>query len=252
LDGVEDYTVKVTTTTGDFIFKFPSALIKGSQIKIWKAYKKRNWRFKKTTRKTGGVFYIVHDVTTTDSYNDLLIREKKTLISLRVRKLDSENMALKNTELTYKATISNSFFQIPLVRFNFIDEANKQGTISLFSSVGAGFGVNWGRMHVTRDDSGLITNTEFDSTFGIHVGALFSADTGENSKNIFAPTINASFLDFQIGVGYELGTIADNQKRAFVTLAYAIPLYKLIKGKYRVWRMAPMPIESRKANDPTK
>jgi hypothetical protein len=41
-------------------------------------------------------------------------------------------------------------------------------------------------------------------------------------------------LNFQFGVGYELGTIANGQRRGFATIAYAIPLSSLVKGGYWV------------------
>jgi hypothetical protein len=76
---------------------------------------------------------------------------------------------------------------------------------------------------------------------------LFSAGGDEEgAKNVFAPTINLSVLDFQIGVGRELGDISEGQQRTFFTLSYAIPLYKLIKKSYRVWMRKDDPIESRK------
>ncbi len=136
----------------------------------------------------------------------------------------------KNTRITYKATILNTNFSIPIARFNFSknDSINK-GNIQLFNSIGAGFGVSWGSMTDYRDENGELENSDFANTFSIHGGVLFSAG---NNNNVFAPVLSIGLLDFQLGFGYELGNINDNQKRTFVTIGYAIPLYKLTKGKY--------------------
>jgi hypothetical protein len=136
----------------------------------------------------------------------------------------------KNTKITYKATILNTNFSIPIARFNFSknDSLNK-GNIQLFNSIGAGFGISWGRMTDYRDENGELENSDFANTFSIHGGILFSAG---NNNNVFAPVLSLGLLDFQLGLGYELGNISKNQKRGFITIGYAIPLYKLTKGKY--------------------
>lgn len=143
---------------------------------------------------------------------------------------DLAKKKFKNTKITYKATILNTNFSIPIARFNFSknDSINK-GNIQLFNSIGAGFGVSWGSMTDYRDENGELENSDFANTFSIHGGVLFSAG---NNNNVFAPILSIGLLDFQLGLGYELGNISENQKRGFVTIGYAIPLYKLTKGKY--------------------
>ena len=143
---------------------------------------------------------------------------------------DLAKKKFKNTKITYKATILNTNFSIPIVRFNFSknDSINK-GNIQLFNSIGAGFGVSWGSMTDYRDENGELENSDFTNTFSIHGGVLFSAG---NNNNIFAPVLSIGLLDFQLVLGYELGNISENQRRGFVTIGYAIPLYKLTKGKY--------------------
>ena len=143
---------------------------------------------------------------------------------------DLSKKKFKNTKITYKATILNTNFSIPIARFNFSkkDSINK-GNIQLFNSIGAGFGVSWGSMTDYRDENGEIENSDFANTFSIHGGFLFSAG---NNNNVFAPVLSIGLLDFQLGIGYELGNISENQKRGFMTIGYAIPLYKLTKGKY--------------------
>lgn len=138
---------------------------------------------------------------------------------------------------SYKATILNTNFSIPLARFNFSSgEDSKKGNILLFNSIGAGFGISWGEMTEIKDDSNKVLNQSFKNTFAIHAGVLFSAGTGEEDKNVFAPIINFSALDFQLGLGYELGTISEHQKRPFVTVSYSIPLYKLTNTGFYIWK----------------
>lgn len=142
-----------------------------------------------------------------------------------------------NTTFKYKTTIINTNFTIPVARFNTIknSEANsKVGDIILFNSIGAGVGISWGEMEKTVDKNSDPVNSDFSSSCGIHLGVLFSAGSGAESKNVFAPTFSLSVLDFQVGYGYELGTLEAGQKRDFWTIAYAIPLAKLVKGKHLV------------------
>lgn len=143
-----------------------------------------------------------------------------------------------SSTFNYKVTMLNTNFTIPIARFNLTKsdgETSKEGDILLFNSIGAGVGISWGELEKTTDANGETINTEFTSTIGIHLGVLFSA--GSNStenKNVFAPTISLSLLDFQLGYGYEMGTLATNQKKGFFTVAYAIPLSKLVKGKFYI------------------
>lgn len=136
----------------------------------------------------------------------------------------------KNSKITYLATILNTNFTIPIARFNFSENDNiNKGNIQLFNSIGAGFGVSWGSMTDYRDENGELENSDFSNTFSIHGGVLFSAG---NDNNVFAPVLSVGILDFQLGLGYEFGNVSENQKRSFLTIGYAIPLYKLTKGKY--------------------
>ncbi|WP_017257881.1 hypothetical protein [Pedobacter arcticus] len=144
---------------------------------------------------------------------------------------EKSKLAFKNKTIKYKATIWNTNFSIPIARFNFTknDDNNKFGDIQMFNSIGAGFGKSWGTMTDFRDEKGDLENSDFANSFSIHGGFLFSAG---NEQNVFAPVLTFGVLDFQLGFGVELGTIKADQERAFITLGYAIPLYKLIKGKY--------------------
>lgn len=142
----------------------------------------------------------------------------------------------KNSKIEYRATIINSHFTIPVVRFNQVkDDPSKEGNIQLFNSIGAGISYSAGRLIDIRDSNGELIDTEFNNSWGLSLGVLFSAGSANGvDRNVFAPMASFNLLDFQIGYGVELGTRAANQKRGFFTIAYSIPLYKLTKGKFRI------------------
>ncbi len=238
-DGNYSDVVIVIDDAGFFHHVFTPALNSGDIIKIKSSIVKNN-----KAKESKPLILKIQDA------NDLN-GVTPTTTSMAVSFLDAKNAALANTILIYKATISNTNFSIPIARFNFKDKPtdNALGNVSLFTSIGAGVGISWGRMEITRDNEGQITNEEYSNTVGFHVGALFSSGTGEDAKNVFAPTLNVAVLDFQIGIGYELGTISEDQSRTFLTISYAIPLYKLIRKGYRVWRLNPYPISSRKGSN---
>ncbi|PAW93573.1 hypothetical protein CKK33_08725 [Mucilaginibacter sp. MD40] len=151
----------------------------------------------------------------------------------------------KSRTSEYKATALNTNFTIPLIRFNSTTgDPSMKGSVSLFNSIGAGFGINWGRMEVTTDSTGHVINSNMYSTFGLNLGVLFAANTNNgNTQNIFAPTLSISILNFQVGYGMELGTVSPNQKRGFVTIAYNIPVSKLIKGGFYILRRSKRPVD---------
>lgn len=139
----------------------------------------------------------------------------------------------------YKARIATSNFAIPVARFNMArneSNGNKIGDVTLFNSIGAGIGVSWGELELVTNDKSEVISREFSNNFGLNLGVLFSAGSGSEPKNIFAPTFTMSMLDIQFGVGYELGSLVDNQSRFFFTVAYAIPLSKLLKGKFYIYK----------------
>lgn len=166
--------------------------------------------------------------------NDPLINQQIN-VNEKVERIiinEKSKKALKNTKITYAATIYNTNFSVPVARFNFSSGSNREGEVVLFNSIGAGFGKSWGRLEETRGALGELTGRQFRNTFSIHGGVLFSASGADNATNIFAPTISFGLLDFQVGVGYELGTLTETQSPFFVTVSYAIPLYKLTKTKF--------------------
>jgi hypothetical protein len=139
----------------------------------------------------------------------------------------------------YKAQVISSNFTVPIIRFNPIDKksqgapTDRKGNVAFFNSIGAGFGYYWGRLTEVTDGNGKVINTEMDNTFGLQTGFLFASNSsGGSNSNIFALTFGISILNFQLGYGYEFGTLNANEKRGFITLAYGIPVSKLIKGGF--------------------
>jgi hypothetical protein len=144
-----------------------------------------------------------------------------------------------STTLRYKCRMANTNFTVPICRFNLVKNDgtdSKVGNLILFNSIGAGIGVSWGELERTTNANSEVINTEFINSVGIHLGVLFSSGSGTEPKNIFAPTLSVSLLDIQFGVGYELGTVDADTKKHFFTVAYAIPLSKLLKGKFFIFK----------------
>lgn len=209
-----------------------------------------NSEFQTTVDENGTFEFIFPNTVTTESIfvwstnsnNKSSVRVSVNINNPKTPKRSSETYNFISPQvagqtINYKATIWNTNFSIPLARFNFTkDSQNKRGDLILFNSIGAGFGISWGELAETRDSNGNLINQDFVNTIGIHLGFLFSAGTGDDTKNVFAPTINISILDFQLGLGYELGNLSENQKPVFLTLSYAIPLYKLKKGGFWIWK----------------
>lgn len=216
---------------GGFKFNFPTSLTAGDNIIIWSVNSKKEFSQRilvKIEQPSSILETFSNDDLTTKNFT---------------------NYSVAGKTVKYKATIWNTNFSIPLARFNFTkNDDQKTGDLLLFNSIGAGFGISAGELSETRDLQGDLINQEFVNTFGLHLGFLFSAGTGDDAKNVFAPTLNFSVLDFQLGIGYELGTLSENQKQTFLTLSYAIPLYKLKKGGFWIWKASKpitSPLESR-------
>lgn len=156
--------------------------------------------------------------------------------------------------IEYKAQVISTNFTIPIIRFNIIDKkstgapTDRKGNVSFFNSIGAGIGYYWGRITDVTDKDGKVINSEMNNTFGVQLGFLFAANSsGSNNSNIFALTAGISLLNFQLGYGYEFGTIGANDKRGFMTLAYGIPVSKLIKGGfYTVKKSSALTAEQKK------
>lgn len=231
LDFVPEHSADVDDK-GGFIYNFSTPLVIGDDVIVW------------AENSSGEI-----------SSQRIFVKIEDPESVLKI--FSSDNLSTKNfTNYTvagktvkYKATVWNTNFSIPLARFNFTeDDEQKAGDLLLFNSIGAGFGISAGELSETRDLQGDLIDQEFVNTFGVHLGFLFSAGTGDDTKNVFAPTLNFSILDFQLGAGYELGTRSENQRPGFLTLSYAIPLYKLKKGGFWIWKSSDpitSPLESR-------
>ena len=171
--------------------------------------------------------------------NRQIIKEIKKKVNSKYEEYivsEESKKAFINTKITYKATIFNTYFTVPIARFNRVtNDDNKEGNVLLFNSVGAGISIKGGRITDIRDSNGELIDTEFSNTYGASLGLIFSAgSTNSEDRNVFAPLLSIDLLDFQFGYGVELGTRELNQKKGFFTVAYSIPLYKLVKGKYRI------------------
>lgn len=245
--------IKIDTTGGDkavysiivnyvgyFEYKFPKPLkLNDKQISLWaETYDGKKSELIKISPKSESD--ILNDITNgTLTLPNKILKEQEPIIEVKPKILNPEifDIQPKNSTYKFKTSIINTNFTIPVARFNTVSDSetsSKVGDIILFNSIGAGVGYSWGELERTTNENNETVNSDFTSTFGIHLGVLFSAGSGQESKNVFAPTVSFSILDFQVGYGYELGTIETGQKRDFWTVAYAIPISKLIKGKYYV------------------
>lgn len=239
INGGEEATYNIIVNyVGYFEFQFPKPLIINDKpISIWAEVDGKKSEIIKLIPKTDSE--LLSNITN----GTLLLPYKKIQEDKEEPKKEGpiifnpliNETQPKNTTYKFKTSIISTNFTIPVARFNTVSNSDtKVGDISLFNSIGAGVGYCWGELERTTNENNETVNSEFTSTFGYHIGVLFSAGSGQDSKNVFAPTISFSILDFQFGYGFELGTIEDGQKRDFWTVAYAIPISKLLKGKYYV------------------
>lgn len=226
-DGKPEHSI-IVNYRGYFEQTFTTALLPSTKISVWTV--------DEADRKSTTLPF------TSESTEEIFKKVKLNSISLPYRSINPEVDGAQPVSTTYKynARILNTNFTIPIARFNLTksdDPSLKQGDVILFNSIGAGIGMSWGQLEKTTDANGETINSEFTNSFGIHLGVLFSAGSNDTeNKNVFAPSISISILDFQIGYGHELGTLAPNQKKGFLTVAYAIPISKLLKGKYYIFR----------------
>ena len=113
----------------------------------------------------------------------------------------------------------NTNFVLPVMRFDLLKTSyqdNSFGSLSLFNSIGAGISLNFGeQMEISENGS---SNGNLDEKFanmlGLQLGFIFSADLQEGESSLhFAPTAALLILDFQIGFGYELGLVNQENSR---------------------------------------
>lgn len=235
-DSIADYTI-VVNYQNQFKQKFNPLLDINQEVLIWS----EDYNGIKSTYqnlKVKSSEELIQDLMNGKIVNPKI--NESVDVKIAYENYQFDKLKLKNTKLKYKTTIINTNFSVPLIRFNFTRDTDgidkKDGEIDFLNSIGAGFGISFGEIERTRDSNGEIIDEEFTNTFGIHLGALFSASTGEDNKNVFAPHLAFTILDFQVGFGVDLGDLGDNQQKTFITVGYGIPLYKLTKGKYWIWK----------------
>lgn len=165
---------------------------------------------------------------------------------------DAPTSSQGNTTYKYSAQVLSTNFTIPIVRVNFLvnkpqNAENQIASTSFFNSVGAGLSYSWGEIERTQDSGGNDITTSFVNDFGIQAGVLFAANGGSGTSSnqsgastnqpstVFAIVGGITILNFQLGAGYELGSLPSGQRRGFMTIAYAIPLSDLIKGGYKIF-----------------
>ncbi|UNY98281.1 hypothetical protein MQE36_14460 [Zhouia spongiae] len=189
------------------------------------------------------LFLILPIITISQTRQDTIkyIRDLKEISSINGKEISEILTDLKKenskagTTREYRAQVISTNFTVPMVRFNFIDSTTDEtkGNVTFFNSIGAGINYSFmGRLSETRNEYSEVINREHHNIIGVQAGFLFSAKTGDAPTNIFALTAGLNILDFQIGYGYELGTIEPNQKRGFITIAYSIPISKLMDGGF--------------------
>lgn len=178
------------------------------------------------------------------------IKQQKSLNAKQwVSDLPNEKLEPSKT-LEYNATALTTNFNIPLLRFNRLNAATRAledrvGNVSFFNSIGAGVCLSWGTLRIVTDAESRIIDRDMINTIGVQLGFLFSATTSQGTvQNVFAPTVGLSLLNFQLGVGYELGKRGLNEEKPFLTLAYGIPVSKLMKGGFFVFRRSPNPVKN--------
>ena len=168
---------------------------------------------------------------------------------MNIAELKNE-MLPKSSTLEYKATAITTNFTVPLLRFNRLDATGRaiegrMGNVAFFNSIGAGIGISGGTLKIVTDDQSRIIDREMINTLGFQLGFIFSANSSAGTnQNVFAPTIGITILNFQIGYGYELGNRGQNVHKGFYTLAYGIPVSKLIRGGFYVYRRTQDPVKN--------
>ena len=137
-----------------------------------------------------------------------------------------------------RVLVASTNFNIPLVQFTPLkDDNTKKGDVSIFNSVGAGIGISLADLSISKNAQNDTLNIETKNKIGIQTGFLFAANSSDaNKTNKFAWTMSLIILDFQVGYGYEFGTIGVKQKRNFFMLSYNIPLSKLTRGGSYIFR----------------
>ena len=176
--------------------------------------------------------------------------KRSILLFLLLGSLHSIYGQQATTTLCDDAFVINTNFALPLVRFNFDNpyEGRKSlGNVTFFNSDGTGVSFSYRKLELMTDsNTGEVIRREFKNIIVIQLGFLFSTNTGDSSRNIFASILGLTILDSQIGYGYELGTIRENKKRRFLALSYSIPLPKLINNGLYIFKKSQLTQNSKR------
>lgn len=136
---------------------------------------------------------------------------------------------------TISGWATNTSFAVPMFVYYHHPDSWEKGSLSIFKSSGAGFGLSYGKITYHSNDGSKITSAtpaqnltiDMKNIFSFYIGFLFSIDNSADlSQNSFAPLIYFGVLDLQVGFGYELLDVADNQPRHFMSLSYNVPISK--------------------------
>ncbi len=147
-----------------------------------------------------------------------------------VAKETANNTLFVKTQRTW---LMNSDFTAPTMRYApYITKppnSSSSGHLSMFNSVGAGLSFNFGEMtQMFRPSPGStrreIAATTLENYFGFGLGLLFSVAGEQNRTYSLAPNFGIQILDFQLGVGYELGSSDASESRFFYALDYKLRL----------------------------
>jgi hypothetical protein len=168
----------------------------------------------------------------------------KSLGQIKSDSVKSDSVKLDSVAIETKtAWILSSNFTVPSVQYqpyitNFIDKNGNStnGAISFFNSIGAGISVSkasFKQIISKTDTSGF----DIQNKVGIQFGFLFSRTSGQTTEiSRFALHTGISLMDFQLGYGYEFGTINKDLKKGFFTISYGIPMSKFTKKTAHVFK----------------
>jgi len=176
-------------------------------------------------------------------------------------KADTSGTGTASSPIKYKAAVLSTDFTVPLMRVNLLNKtttntSNALVSTSFLNSAGAGLTYSWGELDETLDKNGNTASADYYNHYGIHAGFIFAANTAAGSSTttsastsntttqsgtIFAVVAAFTFYNFQVGTGYDFGSVPVGQKRLFFTLNYAIPVTTFVAGGYKIIKATLMP-----------
>ncbi len=132
--------------------------------------------------------------------------------------------------------ILTSAINLPAAKFHLANKTvnpDVAGQLELFSAFGVGMSLNYGKTKFVKDlstDQILNDKTEFANLIGMQMGILYSSKIdafNQTNINDFSIFSGISILDFQLGIGYELGASHLETTGWFVSASYGIPIHKV-------------------------